>query len=133
MPSIGTVTRRRAEKIDLLLWLYGNACFWCDEPMTPHYAKDRPKGDWRKPLPQTAMTLDELRARAKGGHRTLRNQVLSCYRCNQKRGCQPPPAGAVERHLAILTEHGLIELEGGESARMRAAMIAARDNRSPEP
>ncbi len=133
MASIGAMTRRRVEKIDVLLWLYGNACFWCDQPMTPHYAKDRAKGERRKPLDKRAMTLDELRPRAHGGHRTLRNQVLSCSTCNQRRGCQPPPAGAVERHLAVLTEHGLIALEVGGSERTRAAMLSARDNRSPEP
>jgi len=43
-----------------------------------------------KPLPRHSATIDHVIPRAQGGQDTWHNLVLSCARCNQKKGNQTP-------------------------------------------
>lgn len=96
-------SRARRRKIDVLLWLYGNACFWCSGEMILPWQNTR---DHKRRLLRTAVTLDELRPRSMGGPCILENQVMACSGCNHARGAQMAPAEAVARHRALLVEHG---------------------------
>jgi 5-methylcytosine-specific restriction endonuclease McrA len=124
MPDVSVAVRRRIEKIDILLWLYGNACFWCDAEMILRHARDQ-----QNRFPDRAATVDELRPRALGGRRVLSNQVLACHLCNNRRGSRMAPAEAIAGHLALLECHDLLRMETVEYQR-RAYRNAALDEKA---
>lgn len=109
MPDISIAVRRRIEKIDILLWLYGNACFWCSAEMI--FKPKRIQGQRTGKLPDLCITIDELRPRAKGGRRVLSNQVLACHQRNNRRGSCMAPTEAIAGHRALLECHDLLRLD----------------------
>jgi len=130
MPDISTAVRRRIEKIDILLWLYGNACFWCStemvfNPKRPPFQKTGTRSD-------LSCTVDELRPRALGGRRVLSNQVLACHQCNNRRGSRMAPAEAVAGHLVLLECHDLLRMETVEYQRRAMRNAALGDKRSAQ-
>jgi len=72
----------KAQRRHLRWLLFGQQdglCFYCREPMTLSFS-------YRETLWDNAATLEHLHRQADGGGHVRGNAVLSCRRCNGRRG-----------------------------------------------
>jgi 5-methylcytosine-specific restriction endonuclease McrA len=75
-------TARKKRYFELLFEREQGKCFWCERKVI-HY--NDPSGKQES----DQATLDHLINKVYGGGNNRRNLVLSCYRCNHKRGNTP--------------------------------------------
>lgn len=81
MPSGRWIRKKRKELYEME---HGNKCPWCEKPLL----LEKPEGMSNTKWYANMATIDHMQAVADGGKNCIDNMVLTCDRCNTKKGSQ---------------------------------------------